>query len=93
MCSITPCPFGGGEFNGSASAADSKDGVSIMCRCLQFENVSQKLFIVLDPRFGDLYDWIPDWRLGIAASQLDDEVRLDSLFTVFGARRATRGPL
>ncbi len=64
--------------NGSASAADSKDGVSIMCRCSEFENVSQKLFIVLDPRFGDWYYWIPDWRLGIALSQIEDKVNFDS---------------
>ena len=35
-------PARGGELNGSASAADSKDGVGIMCRCSELENVSQK---------------------------------------------------
>ena len=67
--------------NGSASAADSKDGVSIMCRCSEFENVSQKsrmsvMFIVLDPRFGDWYYWILDWRLG-ALSQIEDEAHFE----------------
>eukprot|EP00972_Heterocapsa_arctica_P010619 1558449-Heterocapsa_arctica.AAC.1 len=37
-----PAPSGGGKFNGSAHAADSKDGISIMCRRSEFANVSQK---------------------------------------------------
>eukprot|EP00972_Heterocapsa_arctica_P019542 2884860-Heterocapsa_arctica.AAC.1 len=59
-----------------------------MGRCSEFKNVSQKLFIVLGPRFGDWYYWILDWRLGERP-----EVHFDWLFTVFGARRASRGPL
>eukprot|EP00972_Heterocapsa_arctica_P115879 16450195-Heterocapsa_arctica.AAC.1 len=59
-------------FNGSANAANSKDGVSIMCRCSEFENVSHMFFIVLDPRFGDWYYWILDWRLAIAVSRIED---------------------
>eukprot|EP00972_Heterocapsa_arctica_P085343 12577934-Heterocapsa_arctica.AAC.1 len=39
------------------------------------------------------YYWILDCRLGIALSQIEDEVHFDSLFTALGARRATRGPL
>eukprot|EP00972_Heterocapsa_arctica_P027497 4043474-Heterocapsa_arctica.AAC.1 len=31
--------------------------------------------------------------MGIALSQIEDEVRFDTLFMVFGARKATRGQL
>eukprot|EP00972_Heterocapsa_arctica_P030527 4495115-Heterocapsa_arctica.AAC.1 len=36
------------------------------------------MFIVLDPRFGDWYYRILDWRLGNALSQIEDEVHFDS---------------
>ena len=37
----------------------------------------------LIPRFGDWYDWILDWRLGIAVSQIEDWVLQLWLWTVF----------
>eukprot|EP00972_Heterocapsa_arctica_P012450 1829175-Heterocapsa_arctica.AAC.1 len=36
------------------------------------------MFIVLDPRFGDWFYWILYWKLGIALSQIEDEVHFDS---------------
>eukprot|EP00972_Heterocapsa_arctica_P089531 13201488-Heterocapsa_arctica.AAC.1 len=60
---------------------------------LAFETVKQKSSMsvtVLDTRFGNWYYWILDWRLGIAESQIVDEVHFDLLFMVFGVRKATR---